>query len=279
MFMRVANQTGSTARSVPSIIVLKDTKWIERQRYAGQIVARCLEHLRQRVEDKTSLTLLELSREAEQIILDGGCTPTFKNYKGFPEAVCISLNKQIVHGIPNEQTIHPGDVVKFDLGATFEKAIADSAITCILGEPLTPEHDALVRATRESLYSAIRAIRVGARLGVIGNAIYRHARSQNFGVVTEYGGHGLEEDRPHAAPFVPNRSGTEEGLVMQAGMTLAIEPMLTAGVPRTSVARDGWTVSTEDVGAHAEHTIFIHTDRIEIMTWRNDDTIERDLRF
>jgi methionyl aminopeptidase len=274
--MKVVSQS-RTPQS--SLIVLKGADWIQNQRHAGKVVADTLTHLLKRVESGTTKTMLELSREAEQIILDNKCTPTFKNYKGFPEAVCISINKEIVHGIPKDYRLQEGDVVKFDLGATFMAAIADSACTAIFGQPRKEEERKLVSVARLSLYAGIQMVAPGRRIGVIGNAIYRYARDAGFGVITEYGGHGLEENKPHAAPFVPNRAGIEEGVVMQTGMTLAIEPMLTAGVPRTHVGRDGWTITTDDIGAHFEHTIMIHEDHVEIMTLRNDDTIGRELKF
>jgi len=253
---------------------LKNNEWLEKQRIAGKVVAKCLNHLEQRVKEKTSLTMRELSLEAEQIILDSKCSATFKNYKGFPEAVCISINKELVHGIPKDYVLKEGDVVSFDLGATFEGAIADSAITCIFGEPKNKRHIELIEATKESLLKGIQAIQVGKRLGVIGNAIYKSAKNNGFKVVTQYGGHGISTDEhgngiPHAQPFISNKSLSDEGVRIYAGMAIAIEPMLTIFSENTKIMTDNWTVETSDVGAHEEHSVFVHEDYVEIITERN----------
>lgn len=248
---------------------LKNNEWLERQRIAGKVVAKCLNHLEQRVKDKTSLTMRELSLEAEQIILDSKCSATFKGYKGFPEAVCISVNKELVHGIPKDYSLQEGDVVSFDLGATFEGAIADSAITCIFGEPKNKRHVELISATKEALIKGIQSIQVGKRLGVIGNAIYKSAKGNGFGVVTQYGGHGLEYDKPHAQPFVENKSDIDIGIHIHAGLSIAIEPMLTISSTNTKIMNDNWTVETSDIGSHEEHSIFVHKDYVEIITSRD----------
>ena len=253
---------------------LKNQEFLEKQRIAGKTVAQCLIHLENRVKEKTLLTMKELSLEAEQIILDAKCTPTFKGYKGFPEAVCISINKELVHGIPKDYVLQEGDIVSFDLGATFEGAIADSAITCIYGEAKNKRHIELIKVTKESLLKGINSIQVGKCIGVIGNAIYKHAKNNGFEVVTQYGGHGISIDEngngiPHAQPFISNKSLPDEGERIYEGMTIAIEPMLTISSPNTKVMLDNWTVETLDIGAHEEHTIFIHKDHVEIITYRN----------
>ncbi len=247
---------------------LKGQDWLEKQRVAGAVVAKCLKHLEQRVKEKTNLTTKELSLEAEQIILDNKCTPTFKGYKGFPEAVCISVNKELVHGIPKDNKLEEGDVVSFDLGATFEGAIADSAITCIYGEPKSSRHQELILATEQALLEGIRAVKVGDRLGVIGNAISKYAKSKGFGLVTLYGGHGLTWNVPHDQPFVANKSDPNMGPRIHPGLTIAIEPMLTLGSPETKIMPDNWTVMTSDIGSHFEHSIYVNEDHVEIVTLR-----------
>jgi len=249
---------------------LKDQNWLEKQRVAGKCVASCLNYLQKAVLDGTSLTASQLSQEAEKIMLDSGCTATFKGYKGFPAAVCISVNKELVHGIPKDIQFKSGDVISFDLGATYQGAIADAALTCIYGEPITPEHIKLVKATEDALMKGIRAIAVGKKLGVIGFAIHKSAKGDGFASVNNYGGHGLDWDTPHAPPFVENKSTPDEGIRIQSGLAIAIEPMLVVGnTAETKTLSDGWTVVVKDIGAHFEHSVFVHEDRVEILTDRN----------
>lgn len=257
-----------------SIITLKSDDWLTKQRKAGKAAAEALLLLETEVASNTTKSLLELSEAAEDIIVKNGCTPTFKGYKGFPAAVCISVNRQLVHGIPTDRRLQDGDVVSFDLGATYDGAIADTAITCIYGTK-KPEHVALVNATYSSLMAGIAAVKVGKRLGCIGDAISRVARQNGLGLITEYGGHGLDWNKPHATPFVQNKSTPEEGIVIQSGLTIAIEPMLVIGAPRTSTLPDKWTVVTEDIGAHWEHTIFVHDDYVEYITARDNESLPR----
>jgi len=250
------------------IINLKNDDWLHKQRVAGKVVAKTLTFLKNEVANKTTSTMLDLNALAEEIIISSGCTPTFKNYKGFPSGVCISINKQLVHGIPTDYKLQEGDVVSFDLGATYQGAIADSAITCIYGEPKSLDHVRLIEATEESLMKGIESIKVGNRLGCIGSAISKCAKYHGFGLVSNYGGHGLDWDVPHAAPFVANKSEINEGIRIAAGLSIAIEPMLTIGSPTTKVLDDGWTVVTDNIGSHFEHSVYVHEDYVEIITDR-----------
>jgi methionyl aminopeptidase len=254
--------------STNGFVTLKDQDWLVRQRIAGKICAQTLVALQKKVEEKTTDSLLELNEFAEKIITDAGGIPTFKGYKGFPAGVCISVNKQLVHGIPTDYHLEEGDVVSFDLGCTIEGAIADTAITCIYGQPKSEKHVTLLKATEESLMKGIEAIEVGKRLGSIGNAIYRCARGYGLSVITKYGGHGLEWNHPHASPFVENKSEPDVGIRIQPGLAIAIEPMLVTGSTDTRVLDDGWTVVTNEIGAHFEHSIFVHPDHVEIITDR-----------
>jgi methionyl aminopeptidase len=255
-----------------SIIVdLKDDDWLEKQRYSGKVVAQSLAMLKDFVDNKTTKSLLELDAEIERFILSKSCIPTFKGYKGFPKSVCMSVNNQLVHGIPNEHVLKEGDIVTFDLGATNNGVIADAAITCIYGEPKSSRHVDLINATKQSLMDAINSIKIGKRLGCIGEAIHNCAKKNNFSVIVPYGGHGISISKdgvgiPHADPFVSNKSSSDEGVRFQPGMTIAIEPLMCIGNPITKLDRDGWTVCTNDMSAHFEHTIFIHENRVEILT-------------
>lgn len=260
--------SSKTSFSNNSLIKLKNQDWLKKQRVAGKVVAGTLLLLEDAVKSRTTLTMKQLNSLAEQYIEKHNCQATFKNYKGFPAGVCISINKHLVHGIPTDYQLEDGDVVSFDLGATYEGAIADSALTCIYGTPKSEEHVRLVNATETALNKGIEAIKVGNRLGCIGNAISKYVRSENFGLVNNYGGHGLDWDIPHAAPFVANKAELEDGIRIQPGLAIAIEPMLVIGSPATKTLSDGWTVVTENIGCHYEHSVFIHEDHVEVITDR-----------
>lgn len=250
-----------------AFIVLHGHEWLEHQRIAGKAASTALKAAKKLIEDKTSnLSLKDIEQECLRIIQESNCTPTFLNYKGFPGAVCASVNKQLVHGIPSTYKLKEGDVVKIDLGATYQGAIADCATTAIYGEPIKKEHLEVISTCRKALDNAISSISVGKRLGSIGAAIHHTVKSTRFKLITNYGGHGISKNKPHSSPFVSNRASSFEGVRFQPGMTLAIEPMVVVGDNRTRVMSDGWTVVTDDVGAHFEKTIFIHQDKVEIIT-------------
>lgn len=264
-------------------ISLQGNDWIERQRVAGQHLADIMLILKQLVQDKTKLSLLELDKLVETEIKHRGCTATFKNFKGFPASTCISVNKQLVHGIPSNYVLQDGDLISLDFGVTYEGAIADSAVTVIYGESQNKEHQRLIDTTRDCLYNAIKAIKIGKNIGVIGNAIYRTAKSAGFGVITRFGGHGIGWNKPHADIFIANRSLPEEGIRIQPGLTIAIEPLLVPGSCSINpkLGDDGWTVYTEEIGCHVEHSLYVHPDRVEIISWRKDEAeqIAREIPF
>lgn len=261
-------------------IKLKDEQWLNNQRIAGKVAAGALSLLENLVKNKTTKSLIELDKIAEEYIIENRCTPTFLRYKGFPNSVCISVNNQLVHGIPTDYKLKEGDVVSFDLGATYNGSIGDTAITCVFGEPKSKEHIKGIEIANLCLSNAIAAISIGKRLGVIGNAIYKTARNNGFNVIEHYGGHGICSTKnnigiPHASPFVSNKSKPDEGIRIVSGMTLAIEPLL---IPfnystETKVGADGWTVYTKDVSFHTEHTIFINENGVEIITRRENEKI------
>ena len=264
--MRISN---SNTFSGNGLFKLKNQDWLERQRIAGRIAAQSLKQLEDYVKGKTFHSMAEHVAAIDRFIIREGGTPTFKNYKGFPAAVCVSINKQLVHGIPDDTVLGHGDIVSFDLGVTYQGAIADTALTCIMGTPKLERHVEMVRATEEALMKGIAAIQVGKRLGCIGHAISRHAKNSGFGLITNYGGHGLDWSIPHAAPFVSNTGSPDEGIRIQPGLSIAIEPMLVMGSTHTQTLADGWTVVTPDVSAHFEHSIFVHEDHVEIITDRS----------
>jgi methionyl aminopeptidase len=254
-------------------VSLQHSDWLDRQRIAGQSLAEVMIILQQLVADKTNLSLLEINKIVDDELDKRKCYPTFKNFKGFPAAICLSVNKQLVHGIPSDTKFQEGDVITFDFGATFEGAIADSAVTLIFGEPAKQEHVKLIETTRDCLYNAIKAMAVGKQIGVIGNAIYKTAKNAGFNVITKFGGHGIGWDKPHADLFVANKALPDEGIRIQPGLTIAIEPLLVPGncSTNTRIADDGWTIYTEDVGSHAEHSLYVHTDHVEIISWRPEE--------
>lgn len=260
------------------LVSLKNQDWLEKQRIAGKVAANALSLLEQQVKNKTTLSLLELNQLAEEFILDHKCSLTFKGYKGFPAGVCISVNKQLVHGIPTQYYLQEGDIVSFDLGATFQGAIADSALTCIYGQAKSEQYLELLKVTETALLKGIQAIKIGNRIGCIGNAIHKYIKSQGFGTIDKWGGHGINisEDGigiPHAAPFVSNRSTTDEGIRIQPGLSIAIEPMAVIGDTYTFVDKDGWTVCAQNVNSHSEHSIFVHNNYVEVITWRENETV------
>jgi methionyl aminopeptidase len=255
--------------STSGLFRLKSQDWLDRQRIAGKIAAKTLVMLKQQVLTKACDSPILLNEMAEQYILDSGGTCTFKGYKGFPAGVCISINKQLVHGIPSDVKLVDGDVISFDLGVTYEGAIADTAITVIWGEPQHDKYRILIKATEEALMRGIGAVAVGKKLDSIGYAISKYAKDQGMGVITNYGGHGLDWNTPHAPPFVSNTGSYNEGFRIQAGLAIAIEPMLVFGSARTHTLDDGWTVVTDDIGAHFEHSIYVHEDHVEIITARD----------
>lgn len=251
-----------------NLINLKNNDWLERQQIAGKCVAGVLRTLHTMISDKLpNLSLKDLEAEAMLQIESANCIPTFKGYKGFPGAICLSVNKQLVHGIPSDYILQDGDVVKFDLGATYKGAIADAAATTIYGTPKSKQHVELINMCREALYQGINAIKIDKQLGCIGFAIHKYVTSRSrFGVITNYGGHGIDENAPHAPPFVANKARYNEGPRIQSGLSIAIEPMLVIGDTKTKTKKDGWTVTTLDIGAHFEHSIFVAEDKIHILT-------------
>ena len=245
-----------------SLVNLKDEKWLWRQKRAGRCVAQIhrtfIDMVRE--EKRPNLSLKDIEKMALSVMDIHDCTPTFQGYKGFPGAVCLSVNSNMVHGIPTDYVLQDGDVVRLDLGATFEGAIADAAYTCIYGEPKSKEHVRLLKTCKGALQAGIDAIEIGKHLGVIGNAIHKYCKDSGFGLITNYGGHGIDYDTPHAEPFVANKERPDAGIRIQAGLSIAIEPMLVIGDTRTKVESDNWTVSTPGINCHFEHSVTIMED-------------------
>ena len=233
-------------------------------RQAGRIVAETLEILRSRL--RAGMKTKELDDIAERELERRGAKPSFKGYRGFPASVCVSLNDEIVHGIPGDAVLNEGDIVSLDLGAIYNGFQGDAAVTVGVSQ-ISPEAERLLAAAEDALKAGISAARPGARLGDISASIQRCAESGGYQVVREYTGHGIGRQM-HEGPQVPNYGRPGTGPLLKKGMTLALEPMLNIGGWRTRVDEDLWTVRTADgsLSAHFEHTIAITDDGPEVLT-------------
>lgn len=249
------------------LVVLKDDEWFARQKVAGKCVASILKEAGKLIEDQTpGLSLRDIENMALEKMKEQKCTPTFLNYEGFPSAICASVNKGLVHGVVTDYELQPGDVVSIDLGATFEGAIADAARTWIYGEPKNKKHVRLLECGMKALQAGIGAVKIGEHLGSIGYAIHKYTKDTEFSSVVTYGGHGINYNEPHADPFVANRQTKGSGIIMCNGLSIAIEPMLVIGSPRTKQNKDGHTIDTADIGCHFENSVTIMNDEIHVMT-------------
>ena len=247
------------------MIVLKTGRELKVMREACRISAEALKLAGSAVEP--GVTTAELDEIAEKYILSQGAVPNFKNYNGYPATACISINNEVIHGIPSKKrTIQAGDIVSIDLGAKFEGYHGDNAATFACGD-ISVEAKRLMDTTRESLYEGIAAAVSGGRLGDIGAAVQHYVEKRGYSVVRQFVGHGIGTQL-HEAPEVPNFGTQGRGIRLMPGMTLAIEPMVNMGGFDVKVMPDGWTVLTKDgsLSAHFEHTIVITPDGPQIMT-------------
>ena len=236
-------------------IIIKSDDEIAIMRHAGSVVAQTLDKLAE--ELRPGLIVKDLDRIVRREFEKHGVVPTFLGYHGYPATVCVSVNEEIVHGIPGKRVIQDGDVVSLDLGCTYKGFVADSAITVIVGKP-KPGTQELVDVTKGALEEGIRHLRPGTRLGEVSNAIQGYIEPHGLGVVREYVGHGVGRQM-HEEPQVPNFGPADRGPVLKKGMVLALEPMVTIGDWKTRQLDDHWTVVTADGSwaAHFEHTIAV----------------------
>ncbi len=247
------------------MIVLKTKRELAAMRDAGRIAARALRVAGEAVEPGVSTW--EIDRIARRYIEEQGAIPTFLGYGGFPASACISINNVVVHGIPSKNVIvREGDIVSIDIGATYEGFVGDNAFTFPCGK-VSAEAEALMKATQESLYEGIRAAKAGNRLGDIGSAIQRYVEARGYSVVRTFVGHGVGA-KMHEDPSVPNYGTPGRGVRLLQGMTIAIEPMINAGVSGVKTLSDGWTTVTADgkLSAHFEHSVAITSDGPVILT-------------
>lgn len=254
------------------VIRLKTKEEIEKMRTAGRVVAAALTEVAASVVPGKTTTL-DLDKLAETVIRTHGAIPSFKGYKGYPNATCIAVNEEVVHGIPGPRPLKEGDIVGIDLGAILEGYHADSAITIPVGG-VSSEVQRLLKVTREALFVGIRMAVAGNRLTDISHAIQQYAESYRFSVVRELVGHGIGRAM-HEEPQVPNFGRPGRGPRLEAGMTLAIEPMVNAGGYGVETLQDGWTIVTKDrsLSAHFEHTVAVTENGPDVLTLRPGETL------
>ena len=245
-------------------VILKSVDEIAIMRKAGRVVGETLQELAEQV--RPGVDVRDLNTYVERKYERLGVVPTFKGYQGFPDVVCVSINEQLVHGIPSSRILQEGDIVSIDLGATVEGFVGDSAITVGCGF-ISDEAQRLIDVTRNALWAGIHAARDGARKGDIGAAIQQVIEAAGYGLVRNYVGHGVGREM-HEPPQMPNYGKAGTGMRMRSGMVIALEPMVTIGRPETFVHDDGWTVSTQDgcLSAHFEHTIALGRGEAEVLT-------------
>lgn len=246
------------------MVVLKTGRELSVMKEACRISAGALKLIGSAVEP--GVTTAELDRLAEKYILSQGAKPNFKNYNGYPATACISINNEVIHGIPGKRKICAGDIVSVDLGAVFKGYHGDNAATFAAGD-ISHEAKRLMDVTKESLYEGIKMARHGGRIGDISYAIQSYVEARGYSVVRQFVGHGIGTSL-HEAPEVPNFGNPGRGVRLVSGMTLAIEPMINMGKAGVRTLADNWTVVTLDnsLSAHFEHTVAITADGPQIMT-------------
>ena len=236
-------------------------------REAGRIVAEVHSWAAENI--RPGMTTDELDRKARAIIEGRGASCTFFGYHGFPKAICVSVNEEVVHGIPGKRRLEEGDIVGVDVGATWKSYIGDAAVTIPVGR-VPPERLRLMETARECLESAIRAMGPGVRVSVVSAAVQTLAESRGYGVVRDYAGHGIGT-RLHEEPQVPNYvddATRSHDVILRPGMVICVEPMVNMGCAEVEVLSDGWTVVTRDrrPSAHFEHTIAVRDDGVEVLS-------------
>lgn len=246
------------------MIIIKSDPEVDLMRQAGRITAGARTVARQMVEP--GVTTRQINREVHKFITKSGASPCFMTDGGFPTAACISVNDEIIHGIPGDRVLHEGDIVSVDVGARYRGFNGDCAGTFPCGK-CSDEALRLIRITRQSFFEGIQFARVGYRISDIGHAIQEYAESYGYSLVREYVGHGVGRNM-HEAPEIPNYGAPGHGPKLLRGMTIAVEPMVNAGTAAIRQMSDGWTVKTRDgkYAAHYENTILITAGEPEILT-------------
>ncbi len=255
------------------MIILKSKSEVAAMREAGRIVAEAIAEVREHV--KPGVTTVELDEMAERVIRKRGAIPPFKGYpnqhygkkgKPFPGSLCLSVNEELVHGIPSKRALQDGDILTIDCGAIYQGWVGDSAVTVGVGE-IDPEAQRLLEVTEKAMWAAIGRARAGSHAGDVSAALENVVTSAGFNVVREYTSHGVGRNL-HEDPQIPNYGKPGHGPRLRAGMTIAIEPMVLAGHPDTVVRPDQWTVASKDgrLTAHFEHTIAVTDGEAQVLT-------------
>ena len=246
-------------------VTIKSPREIELMREAGRILAKTHEELAKNL--RPGMSSWDIDHMGEEIIRSYGCIPSFKNYNGYPASICVSVNDEVVHGIPHkEHFLDEGDIVSLDAGVIYKGYHSDAARTYGIGE-IDDDAKKLIEVTRQSFFEGIKFAKAGNHLNDISAAIQKYAESFGFGVVRDLVGHGIGSHL-HEDPEIPNFARKRKGILLQPGMTLAIEPMITEGSYEVVWLDDDWTVMTEDGGwaAHYENTILITEGEPEILS-------------
>lgn len=246
------------------MITIKSDREIELLRIAGNVVYKTHQYLKPFI--KEGITTKELDRLGEEFIRSQGCTPSFKGYEGFPSALCISINSEVVHGFPSDRKLKNGDIVTLDIGACWKGYHGDSGWTYAVGD-ISDDAKYIMEHTEKALFEGLKQVKPGNRIGDISYAIQKYAEEHNLGVVKELCGHGVGTD-VHEDPEVPNYGLPNTGPKLKEGMVIAVEPMLTLGKPGVFLHDNDWTVDTLDhsLSGHFEHTIVVTKDGYEILT-------------
>lgn len=246
------------------MIVLKTSEEIEIMRRAGRVVARTLDMVENRI--KPGMTTSELDTLIEKFIRDQGAIPGFKDYQGFPASACISIDDEVVHGLPGDRVIKEGEIVSIDVGSIVDGFYGDSARSFAIGE-ISADKARLLENTRDCLKAGIDKVKKGNRLGQVSASVQKTAEKFGYGVVRQLVGHGIGRQM-HEEPQVPNFGSPEDGPVLQTGMVLAIEPMINMGTHEVKTLPNGWTVVTADgmPSAHFEHTVAVTENGAEILS-------------
>lgn len=246
------------------MLIIKSAKEIQKMKKAGKITAGALKIAGESI--RAGMTTKELDKIINKFITSHGAVPSFLGYGGFPASACISVNDEVIHGIPDGRKLENGDIVSVDVGAYIDGFHGDSAKTFAVGE-ISDEAKALMKSTEESLYLAIDMAKPGVRLGDIGHAIQKHNEDNGYSIVKQFVGHGVGKNL-HEDPEVPNFGREGHGLRLVPGMVIAIEPMINIGTENVKTMSNDWTVKTTDgsLSAHFEHTIAITDDGAVILT-------------
>lgn len=242
----------------------KNQEEIANMRISGRMLAQVLAVLAEQIQSGMTTQDLDDIARAELKKL-GGKAP-FLGYQGFPATLCVSVNEEVVHGMPGERVLSEGDIVGLDFGVDYKGMITDSAITVPVGS-VSPQAQKLIEITKKSMMAGIGAVKAGARVGDISAAVEAVLKPAGYGIVEDLAGHGVG-DSLHEEPWIPNFGKAGKGPVLEAGMTIAIEPMATLGSKKVRIAKDRWTVFTKDysLAAHFEHTVLVTEKGSEIMT-------------